>query len=147
MDGENLKYETTKSLCYKGSADSCNTYGRLYNWEEAKSNCPSEWRLPNDTDWELLINTVKPDAGNKLKATNHWTPGSDTGTDDYGFSALPGGDCNNGCVSIGNNGSWWSSTEYDVNNAKRWYMSYNSPNVNNGSIGKSYFLSVRCVIN
>lgn len=42
---ENLNYETGNSWCYKNSADSCKKYGRLYDFETAKSACPEGWEL------------------------------------------------------------------------------------------------------
>jgi len=31
-------------------------YGNYYTWEQAKTACPKGWRLPTDTELELLIN-------------------------------------------------------------------------------------------
>jgi len=44
--------------------------------------------LPNQKEWEMLTAAVGKD-GKKLKAKTGWEPND--GTDDYGFSALPGG--------------------------------------------------------
>jgi len=97
---ENLNY-ATGSQCY---GDNCGTYGRLYNNVIAKTVCPSGWHLPSDAEWTALKNTVggNSTAGTKLKSATGWDSNGN-GTDDYGFSALPG---DNGT----NRGSLWSST-------------------------------------
>jgi uncharacterized protein (TIGR02145 family) len=91
---ENLNYDTKGSLCYENKPDNCKKYGRLYDWNTAVKICPSGWHLPNDKEWEALLNfagSVKGKvAGKKFKAISGWEVGSN-GTDDYGFSALPSG--------------------------------------------------------
>jgi uncharacterized protein (TIGR02145 family) len=89
---ENLNYQTDGSLCYDNDNSNCNKYGRLYNWTEALTVCPPGWRLPSHEDWVGLATTVGgfDVAGKKLKAKNGWDEYGN-GTDDYGFSALPGG--------------------------------------------------------
>jgi uncharacterized protein (TIGR02145 family) len=71
--------------------------------------CPEGWHIPTDMDWKILEGSVDSewsigdpvwnltewrgfDAGANLKeeGTQHWWPGN-TGTDLYGFTALPGG--------------------------------------------------------
>jgi len=54
--------------------------------------CPPNWHIPTDDEWTMLINFVESPsiAGTQLKATSGWYDDS-KGTDNYGFSALPGG--------------------------------------------------------
>ena len=49
------------------------------------------WHVPTKEDWETLIDFVggKSVMGMKLKSSSGWKKGN--GTDDFGFSALPGG--------------------------------------------------------
>jgi uncharacterized protein (TIGR02145 family) len=70
-----------------------------------------------------------------------------TGTDDYGFSALPGGIVyGNSFYSAGNHGGWWGATENDVSNAWGRYMDYNfSSYVGMYHGDKTDLLSLRCV--
>ena len=65
-------------------------------------------------------------------------------TDEYGFSALPGGSGSSGgsFYTVGY-GYWWSSSEDDSNGAYRRYISSSDVRRDNGS--KIYLLSVRCV--
>ena len=118
---KNLNYQynkgTAKSYCYGNSADSCAKYGRLYTWAAAidsvqiykdskeqcgdgkrcklpkkvRGVCPSGWHLPTLAEWDVLIATAgcPCNAGKALKARSGWDKLN--GTDDYGFSALPGG--------------------------------------------------------
>jgi len=123
---ENLNYlpQTGNSWCYNNDNSNCNKYGRLYDWNTAKGICPSGWYLPSSEDWGYLtsvtnlinMNTGKL-AGEKLKAQNGWN-----GTNDYGFSALPGGIRRYyGFNGIGNNGTWWAAiTSWNIIDA--WNM-------------------------
>jgi uncharacterized protein (TIGR02145 family) len=90
-------------------------------------------------------------AGKKLKATSGWNSyngASGNGTDEYGFSALPGGAGGAGVSvhDVGNGGYWWSaSEERDSDFAHGRGTDY----VHEYAIwlyyGKSYLLSVRCL--
>jgi len=144
---ENLNYEAKESKCYDDKPENCSKYGRLYNWYESDDGfCPYGWHLPNDAEWGKLTGFIGNDAGNKLKATNGWS-GNGNGTDNYGFSALPGGWCNsNGnFFKVDSNGSWWSDTEYKSDNASSRNMLYNGSLVGTHSSDKSNLYSVRCV--
>ncbi|MZP82744.1 MAG: hypothetical protein GX467_07550 [Rikenellaceae bacterium] len=82
-----------------------------------------------------------------MKATSGWNDDGN-GTDDYGFSALPGGDryYDGGLFNnMGDYGGWWSSTEYD--DAYAWYriMSDYYGNVYRDYYYKRHGFSVRCV--
>jgi len=111
---QNLNFESVSgSGCFYGNVDDCNTYGRMYNWDAAMEVCPTGWHLPTREEWGDLATAVggsgeygvEGTAGTRLKAK---APDWD-GTDDYGFSALPGGENHNGEIMSpgGNIGSWW----------------------------------------
>ncbi|MCL2281814.1 MAG: fibrobacter succinogenes major paralogous domain-containing protein, partial [Fibromonadales bacterium] len=152
---QNLNYdvpENTTDVCYNNSSNNCVTYGRLYNWATALAACPSGWHLPSDAEWNVLMTAVggSSTAGTKLKATSGWSTtvsGYIAGTDNYGFSALPGGyGVSGGSFSaVGSNGVWWSSTEDGTSNA--WYrgMGCIASDVGRYSYGKSYLFSVLCL--
>ena len=110
--------------------------------------CPDGWYLPRDAEWIKLINYVGSPTGTKLKAESGWT-GSDyiEGTNDHGFSALPGGSHSsyNGFLNLGSGGLWWSATELNDVNAYYLLMRHNNDSVHSDYTGKSYQLSVRCV--
>jgi len=90
---ENLNYNATGSKCYDNKPVNCDKYGRLYNWSAAQSACPVGWHLPSDSEWTRLTDFVGSSAGKKLKSTRDWNKNGN-GTDEYGFSALPGGNGN-----------------------------------------------------
>ncbi|MDD4671355.1 MAG: fibrobacter succinogenes major paralogous domain-containing protein, partial [Bacteroidales bacterium] len=127
-----------------------NTYGVLYNWYTVNTGnlCPTGWHVPTDAEWTTLTDYVGgiEIAGTKLKATTVWYDNGN-GTDDYGFSALPGGYRNiNGMFGhVGYYGYWWSSTEYGASYA--WYrsMTYHYENVNRYYNNERDGSSVRCV--
>jgi uncharacterized protein (TIGR02145 family) len=148
---ENLNIKAGNSWCYEDDEFSCKKYGRLYDWETAKKVCPSGWHLPSRREWNELEDAVGGSltAGKKLKSTSGWSSGGN-GTNDYGFSALPGGggSSDGGFNGAGYNGYWWTATEgsayygtvgaYGRNMDSHDYM--DSPNGY-----KSYGRSVRCV--
>ena len=100
----------------------CQKYGRAYTWAAAMKACPAGWHLPSDDDWTILINYVYGDktgnngVGSKLKAKEGWenNPKYPNGTDNYGFSALPGGYVNasGNSWSVGVAVRFWSSGEH-----------------------------------
>jgi len=139
---ENLNWETADSKCYENSADSCAKYGRLYTWEDAKTACPAGWRLPDTEEWQTLVGYAGNIAGRKLKSIN-----SGNGTDEYGFSALPGGGgySDGGFYRAGYDGYWWSATENDASNAWHRSMYYSLEYVSRDGNGKSGLFSVRCL--
>jgi len=158
---ENLNYETEGSVCYENSDSNCDTYGRLYNWETAMKSCPSGWHLPSDEEWQILVDFAGGDkvAGTKLKAKSYdWEENLDDRwrgvitvvTDEYGFSALPGGygDLAGNFSNVGYYGVWWNSSEDNSNNyVYSQVMLYNESNVygSNGYKSESGLFSVRCV--
>ncbi len=146
---ENLNYRTADSWCYDNAIANCNKYGRLYNWEAAKFACPNGWHLPNDSEWDILVDYLGGSsiAGNKMKSTSGWY-NNGNGTDEVSFSVLPGGyryydgDFN----SLGSYGYWWSATALGSTTA--WYrrLDYNNTVVNRNDGDKGYGFSVRCVL-
>ncbi|MDR0331648.1 MAG: DUF3298 domain-containing protein [Chitinispirillales bacterium] len=114
---ENLNYKTGGAWCYGGGEPNCKTYGRLYDWETSKLVCPGGWHLPSREEWGKLVEAMgdKP-VGKALKSKTGWDDyegKSGNGTNDFGFSALPGGqrDPDGEFAAIGRNGFWWSPSE------------------------------------
>jgi len=144
---ENLNYDAKNSKCYDNKPDNCTKYGRLYDWETAKKACPAGWHLPSDEEWDTFTRDDKI-AGKRLKAKSGWN-NNGNGTDDYGFSALPGGFSysNGGDSYVGDNGYWWSASEYNSDFAYYRQMDDNNEDVNYYLVNpnKSNLYSVRCV--
>jgi len=129
-------YEGTSVTAAKATAY-YTTYGVLYNWLAALEACPDGWHLPSDAEWEQLAQYVSSQegpyeqtyeysyqvawlgVGNHLKATSGWPyyqfeSGiiNGNGTDDFGFSGLPGGErFISQFINIGYSTWFWSTTE------------------------------------
>ena len=175
-DGEDTPVELRHSWCSGNEASGCNVAGRLYTWAAAMDSastgcgygslcsptwpvqgaCPKGWHLPDRDEWDALLFIAggDDDAGYILKTSNGWV--FKNGTDDFGFSALPGGagsyEAGHGPYHYGNLvfGGWgnfaefWTSTEeneYEVHNV--WVAS-NQQTYAFGA-NKRDALSIRCV--
>ena len=146
---------TDDAYCYynNDAGGEAATYGALYTYAAAKDACPTGWHLPTDDEWTELTNYIANDGhsgaeGTALKATSGWNSDGN-GTDDYGFSALPGGlrYYSNGTFDFAtHNGYWWSSTEnFSGSNAYSRFLFYNHMLVYRLDGNKSYGFSVRCL--
>jgi len=154
---ENLNAKGGK--CYGEASASCDKYGMLYAWEEAKNICPQDWRLPDDTEWATLLNYIGgvSKAGVKLKAKDnpkaswkYYEKGKRTGngTDDYGFTAFPGGYGSEGkFFKAEESGLWWSSTKGDSKRANGKYVdiSFDNDAAKWTNAHKEPLYSVRCI--
>jgi uncharacterized protein (TIGR02145 family) len=136
---ENLNYNPGGS-CYDNRENNCTIYGRLYNWDIALTVCPAGWHLPSQAEWNVLDNDTK-----KLKATSGCYPGNST--DDYGFSALPGGYgySDGGFMNGGADAFWWSASEVNGDNAYSRTMYCINDIARWGTNHKSFLFSVRCL--
>ena len=155
---ENINYRASGRKCYDNKESNCNTYGRLYDWEAAMAVCPNGWHLPSNDERDELINFVQNISGNEysiseLKATEGWNE-NDNGTDEHGFSALPGGKFNSygsyggdNFNGVGDSGSWWTASWNDNYNAYSWVIGNGYYGVNVPASKRLNMLSVRCVKN
>ncbi|GBU24464.1 hypothetical protein R83H12_01094 [Fibrobacteria bacterium R8-3-H12] len=138
-----------KSACYDNKPENCDKYGRLYDWEAAKSACPSGFHLPTNGEWNILLNYAGGDdvAGGKLKAKSGWPEGGN-GTDAFEFAALPGGGgrSNGTFTSGGELGILWSATECDASRACALVIGYTASVLGDNGDKASLF-TVRCVQN
>ena len=151
---ENLDYEMGNAVC--GEMEYLTLYGCLYSWDEAKTACPGGWHLPSQADWNTLIEFVgdSSTAGKILKATNTWSDKGHykDGTDDYGFTALPGGvrlpqrgKTHQSFVSSG--AFFWSATEVDDDESITLVLRYENDAATLFENYKDAGVSVRCVKN
>ncbi|HWR99333.1 MAG TPA: FISUMP domain-containing protein [Prolixibacteraceae bacterium] len=130
-----------------------NTYGALYNWHAVGTGklSPVGWHIPSDTEWTTLLNFLGGSfiAGGKLKetGTTHWLSPNDGATNEFGFTALPGGARNldGSFAFLGGDGHWWSSTANGSGSAWLYYISNSWSGVSRISPSKNYEISVRCI--
>ena len=144
-----------EKYCYNNDPANCNTYGGLYQWNEAmqyttaegaQGICPSGWHIPTYAEFQTLITAVNGD-GNALKAIGQGTVDG-AGTNTSGFSALLSG-YRYGSGTFGSLSYYayfWSSTEYYSTGAYYMFLhySYSSIHLVYYSYEASGF-SVRCV--
>lgn len=145
---------TTPGYCwYNNNYDTYgSTFGALYNWYAVNTGklCPTGWHVPADAEWSTLTDYLGGEmmAGDKLKETGtlHWLS-PNTGTNETGFKALPGGACYGygPFAFIGEFGHWWSATELNASDAwYRWIVNQGSA-VARVTYLKTTGYSVRCV--
>ncbi|MDR1830995.1 MAG: InlB B-repeat-containing protein [Candidatus Fibromonas sp.] len=161
---ENLNYWITSSGAGHSPNDK---YGHLYDWTKAlnlyftcenrfcsssinsphRGICPEGWHIPSGAEWGVLTNYVESNndcisqyscnVNTFLKATSGWNNDAGNGTDDYGFSALPGGYSGK---NIGSCASWWIAGENSSNSLYAPYI-----NIGCGGSSKGEYRSVRCL--
>jgi uncharacterized protein (TIGR02145 family) len=139
---------------YNNNGSNKDTYGALYNYHAVSSGklCPSGWHVPTDDDWLTLKDFLGGEniAGGKLKetGTSHWTSPNTGASDDYDFTARPGGwrTSSGTFQNIGGYGYWWTSTfispsayyRHMQNDSERLFRAVNT---------ERYGMSVRCIKN
>jgi uncharacterized protein (TIGR02145 family)/uncharacterized repeat protein (TIGR02543 family) len=161
--------------CYANNPDNCAVYGRLYDWATVmgfssdcnqfsncdrqvqfrhRGICPEGWRVPTDAEWSALVNFAGTSsvAGASLKAAAGWES-DNTGTDEFGFSALPGGfyhrpPSGTNTFSLSRPGYWWSATPVGGGTDARawWLRNQNSAEILGQQDRKSHGGSLRCVL-
>lgn len=135
-------------------------YGVLYNLPAALKVCPDGWHLPSDLEWNQLAQYISDqkgpfqktdtywyDVGNFLKASSGWSYNGN-GTDDFGFSALPGGERTSGGNPVtGEFSNFWSSTAYFGTTTYFWYMGGSYTWIKRTTGMNDQGFNVRCIQN
>jgi len=146
---QNLNYQpqTGNYWCYGDDNSNDSKYGRLYDWDTAKSVCPAGWHLPSREEWNDLVTAAGGGvAGKALKSVAGWEDHGN-GTDSLGFSALPGGYRNyrdGSFRSVGSYGYWWIATD-GVGESYGRFMGSGYSGVGESTYVKREGFSVRCV--
>lgn len=149
-----------------------NIYGALYNWYtviDSNEICPTGWHVPSHDEWTMLTDFIGgwiPPYGNMLKSCRQvnsplagdcltdehprWEAYENYyGTDDFGFSGLPGGYRYWGdgtFIYIGRIGICWSTTEFPLTGGARLTgLFHNYDLVYHGDRHKNDGFSVRCI--
>jgi uncharacterized protein (TIGR02145 family) len=170
---ENAWYNLTTGayVWYDNDISWKDKYGALYNWFttiDPNGLCPTGWHVPTNDEWTAITDyiggTGEPH-GNELKSCRQVNSplggGCNTsehprweedicgnyGTDDYGFSGLPGGyRFNYGSFDyVGSFGFWWSSMELSSNTAWNRALYYFNGYVTVYNYDKQFGFSVRCL--
>jgi uncharacterized protein (TIGR02145 family) len=110
--------------------------GVLYNWPAANTSCPAGWRLASQEDWIQMINYLmntyqeinEQNIGTFLRSCRQnnsplggdcdtnlypaWNEWEIYGSDEFNFSALPGGQADPPCCFLlSANAYWWTSNQ------------------------------------
>ena len=151
------------------SGTNATNYGFLYNWYASKgitttgstsykNLCPTGYHVPKDSDWNKLVKFIdsgadttingstSTSAGTKLKKNDAlWT--TNIGTDDFGFSALPGGyRWPDGRFDyVRDEATFWSATQFASSLAWQFSLVDSPGDAYRGFSSKSYGSSVRCL--
>lgn len=157
---ENLKFRayerTDVTPCFNYKEENCDKYGRLYAIHNS-TVCPKGWHMPDTSEFRALLDTaatLQSPAINALKATEGWgelNGESLNGTDDLGFSLLPGGYmCRSSgfferdvTTELGTNGFWG----FSMNGDGYYYMvrfRYGQMDINYQS--SDCYVYVRCIM-
>ncbi len=126
-------------------------YGKLYNWyavSDVRGLALKGFHVPAKAEWDSLVSYLGGEdiAGKKLKSTEGWLK-EGNGTNESGFSGLPGGlRFNNGnFFNVDYYASWWSATRSHTFNTWLVILNYNNDYVDKGSDNRGLGLSVRCL--
>lgn len=149
--GINEKYQTQSAL--KDGVISDTSYNQ--------GICPKGWHIPSDAEWQTLFDFVDASngiatAGQSLCDPNGAWKGYDDYpmTDDYGFSAIPGGkyqyslenNSNEGWKNFGESMHVWSATESVDTTATNVYTRYIQPTqIDRNDFPKMRRRYIRCV--
>jgi uncharacterized protein (TIGR02145 family) len=149
---KNLK---TPGYCFfNNNPENKNVFGALYNWNTVKTGklCPLGWHVPALTEWTTMVGVLGDinTAGDKLKeaGNTHWQNIFIKSTNDYDFTALPGGTRLYSGVfpDFGSSYAvWWLSTSYSSLAAWNWGLYDGASKVFNGYDNKQCGFSVRCI--
>jgi uncharacterized protein (TIGR02145 family) len=133
-------------------------YGKLYNWfsvSDSRGLCPIGWHVPNNSEWSTLSTSLGgvTISGGAMKSIAGWNSPNIGATNESGFAGLPGGvrtsygiDFFGDYLYSGDEGYWWSSSEYNYYSGFNVMLTFNSSFLHNNVANfKQYGFNVRCV--
>jgi uncharacterized protein (TIGR02145 family) len=137
---------------YNNESSNNNEYGKLYNAYAAMSGklCPTGWRIPNNDDWQDLIDFLGGDglnAGGALKSITGWNAPNTGATNTTGFTALPGGSRHysgiyNQMLEVA---YFWSSSSIEDENTLYYGLESSTTSLFSYSVARNYGFSCRCI--
>lgn len=147
---------STPAYCwYRNDANSFkNLYGALYNWFTVNTGklCPSGWHVPNEKEWATLTEYLGGEdiAGGELKeeGTDHWQIPNTKASNQFGFTALPGGyrtGLPTGSFRTATYYGWWWTNTEDLYGARCRLITYDTNDLIKGAGIKNNGYSVRCL--
>ncbi len=110
---ENLRYKTPGSAYFEGDSTNSKKYGMLYDWKTALKSCPFGWRLPTGEEFQALVNYNDQTGSWRSKKSD---------SDSFGIQLGGMQDYEGTFTEMEESAYFWTSTEYDKENAQ--YASY-----------------------
>lgn len=159
---EQTDYQNIKKYCYDNDDSKCSVYGGLYQWPEmmlgaqpdnastgtTRGVCPVGWHIPTLGEWNELISYLgETVAGIKLKepGTTHWLS-PNAGTNESGFTALPGGIWDSGFALLKSHELFWTASSGQSNGLKSIeQLEYTSERVIYQEYQDKTAAAVRCI--
>lgn len=154
---ENLKTKVYRNFEIIDHSSACEM-GTIYPWQaiEEENICPTGWHVATNDEWDDLIDFLGGEAvaGGKLKSAD-WSPPNTGYTGETGFNAtpVPAYNCDDGLDlgdwsfydNIYHNGSYWTSSEIDADNAYSKKLTYDSSAILTEQALKYQNLFIRCI--
>jgi uncharacterized protein (TIGR02145 family) len=139
---------------YNNDSLNCAKYGKLYNWyavNDSRGIAPKGFHIPDEKEWETLSKFYnhheKPSPSEKLNYWDHWDE-NQNGTNESGFSGLPGGqrDRNGVFRGVGDWSNYWTARNYNGQSGSVFGIG-GSQWPNEAIFSKSQGASIRCIKN
>jgi len=160
---------------YEGNEEQGRLYGVIYNFHAVNTGklCPTGWWVPSNEEWtemtgyllENIENTTSENISHVLKSCRQENSplGGDCntnehprwdahdvhfGTNETGFSALPGGSRNytgNYFYGLGNTSYWWTSSQMDATTAWHRRLKFDDGIIHGFVYDKGNGYMVRCI--
>ncbi len=151
-----LASTNTPAWCYYNFDPSLEEeYGKLYNWYVISASngvAPLGWRVSTEGDWTTLISNTggEKQSGYKLKSKNNWNTLTRTkgdGTNQYGFTASPGGFIkeNGQFWDFGWSANYWTATTSSATDARTVRMYWQNKNAVKLTAHQDMGFSIRLV--
>lgn len=163
---ENLKYEGIDEDNYiRGTGlYSPKWYGLYYNWEGAQEACPEGWHVPEENEFERLINDIsdeygpfeRGEMGLFFMSKEGWENTKYKGKDLFGFSAVGAGRYYwKRFTDLHEDAYFWTSSKGGTlfssfgicYNIDGYYNSFNKGTTESYDDMDDYYISVRCIKN
>jgi uncharacterized protein (TIGR02145 family) len=156
IEGLSLASGTPAFSRYAFDSGNNQIYGKLYNHYavvDPRNLCPTGWHVPSQAELRALVDywggLGAPDKF-KEAGNTHWEAPSN-GTNESGFTALPGGASTGGSSStaffgINNRAYFWTSSPYPNLPQRSYGLQIDtSPSMINWDWSDSYHMSIRCI--
>jgi uncharacterized protein (TIGR02145 family) len=157
---------TKAAMSEKAKNNYQSAYGRHYNWysvADSRGLCPVGYRIPSRQDFLVLLDFTgrkkerwseksifsqgeAENIGGKLKAVSKfWLPPNPGANNQSGFTALPAGYRAHDFEDLGLTAWFWTSTEFNTENADGMVLSNESSGARLTYHFKTNGFSVRCI--